>query len=100
MSQEPLCGGRPIGSLEVKIMHDSEDVQGAFREPSGGVVMLSQIAIAPHAQGGGYANNRGGSALLFGAHPLAPLHPTLEVSVAELEGKGSGYQLVMSLATW
>ena len=62
-----------------------------FREPSGGMVMLSQIAIA--------SLNRGGSALIFGAHPLAPLHPALEVSIAELEGEGSGYQLVKGVTS-
>jgi len=72
-------------------MHDSKDPQGVFREPSGGMVMLSQIAIA--------SLNRGGSALIFGAHPLAPLHPALEVSIAELEGEGSGYQLVKGVTS-
>ena len=47
MPKEPVCGCRPVRSLEVKIMHDSEDLQRLLREASGGVVMLSEIAIAP-----------------------------------------------------
>ncbi len=47
MAKEALSGGRSIRALEVKIVEDSQNLQCLGRKPSGDVMPLGEIAIAP-----------------------------------------------------